>query len=69
MCCVVEAFNDTLPQDDVISHPYQIHLLGRGTGPLNFRCSSLAYDDEILATLGRLVTIAAFASSHYTQQL
>ena len=46
---------DTPPSDDVVPPLAQVHLLGRGTGPLGFRSGGLACDDVLSAALGRLL--------------
>ena len=47
--------DDTPPSDDVVPPLAQVHLPGRGTGPLGFRSGRLAYGDALSAALGRLL--------------
>ena len=49
------SLEDASPSDDVIPPLAQIHLLGRGTGPLNFRSGSLDCGDALSAVVGRLL--------------
>ena len=47
--------DDTPSSDDVVPPLAQIHLLGRGTGPLGFRSGRMACGDALSAALGRLL--------------
>ena len=47
--------DDTPPSDDVIPPLAQVHLLGRGTGPLSFRSGGLGSGDALSAALGVLL--------------
>ena len=49
------SLDDTPPSDDVIPPFAQVHLLGRGTGPLSFRSVRLACGDALSAAFGRLL--------------
>jgi len=57
----------TSPLDDVIPLLAQVHLLGRGTGPLRFKSDMLASGNVLSAAYGRLFGSAAFAFFHFTQ--
>lgn len=63
------SFDDMPHLDYVISCLSRVNLIGRGTRPLYYRSSNLAYVDARSAMLGRLVTRAAFASSCYTAKV
>ena len=45
----------THPLDDVISALAQVHLLGRGPGPLKFWSVGVARGGALMDTLGRLL--------------
>jgi len=62
---VVVALTKRPPSDDVIPPLAQVHLLGRGPGPLSFRSGGVACGGVLSDTLGRL--LAAFASFHLIQ--
>ena len=47
--------DDTPSSDDVVLPLAQLHLLGRGTGLLSFRCSRMACSDALSAEIGRLL--------------
>ena len=47
--------DDTPSSDDVVPPLAQIHLLGRGTGPLSFLSGRLACGNALSAALGRLL--------------
>ena len=53
--CSLSGFDNTHPSDDVLPPLTQVHLLGRGTGPLGFRNGKLTCGDSLPAALGLLL--------------
>ena len=49
------SLDDTPPSDDVVPPLAQVHLLGRGTGPMSFRSGRLDSGDALSAAFGRLL--------------
>jgi hypothetical protein len=47
--------DDMHPSHDVVTPLAQVHLLGRGTGPLGFRRGRLPCGDALSAVLGCLL--------------
>jgi len=61
------SLDDTLPSDDVFPTLAHVHLLGRGHGPLNFRCDRVACDGALRCCSGACFARAAFVSFHLIQ--